>query len=228
MGFWNLIKDIAKKAVIPDSIPHPSTTFPHGPSNVGMAVDMVSELFADTETEGKKAGYIRASKEYKPIYQAMKRRYATAIKEIQQKKENLDSESQKKISYLKRLEKERQKLEIQLNSQASHTAIQYNVSTASIKTWAAMGPSTWQSMDAFNLWERFKKWRRSSYEKEGYEEAQSIYEQKMEMIRQSFEQQKTYLDSQLKEYAKLLSDALKEISETKIQIANLKLLGRDE
>ena len=50
----------------------------------------------------------------------------------------------------------------------------------------------------------------------------------MEMIRQSFEQQKTYLDSQLKEYAELLSDALKEISETKIQIANLKLLGRDE
>lgn len=238
MGFFNLIKDIAKIAAnsekkknpwldhlpgMNDPIPLPPT-LSVGPSTV----DLISELFADTETEGKKAGYIRASKEYKPVYQAMERRYATAIKEITQKKKNLDLESQKKISYLKRLEREKQNLEDQLSSQACHTAKQYNVSPDAVKSWSSMGSSMWINMDSFDLWERFKKWRRSSYEEEGYEEARSIYEQKLETLRQSFEQEKAYLDSQLKEYADFLSDALKEISEIKMQIANLKLLERAE
>lgn len=209
---------------------------PHNPAS-DVAWGLIKEALSDPETDGKKAGYARAAKEYKSVFQAQKRHYKQIIQAIEIEKQACDKESSELISRLQKLEQEKHRLQQKLEAQRSATADKFHISNKELQTTFS-GPSySWATNDPLisiggqKLLEWIHDKRRASYEKEGYAEAAALYNNKLSVLRNSFENQKNELNGKLREYSDLIAEALHEIEVIRIEIANLKLLqnlGEDE
>ena len=204
-------------------------------------IKLGKEVVSDPETEGKEEGYNLAVSKYMPIYQDMKRHYEKVIQDLEETTDDsrqnfstLIARLQKLEAIKSRLEKE---LEKQLEKQLPVIAQQTNTPEEDLKRSVTSPSFSWTSSNIyitandFSILDWIHKKRRAPYVKKGYEEAEAMYKEKMDQLRQSFEYQKSYWHGQLREYALLIYDTLQEIKFIKERIANLQLLeklGEDE
>lgn len=217
MGFFNPLKEVdlfeSRK---------------RGSGSIFDVIEYIGNLNSDPETDGKKDGYKRAAAEYKPVYQKLKKEYKQAISEIQRQKQCYDSESNAKIAYLSKLEKQRDALQEKLETRIRAVVDEEGLSVSDLGS--SLGRSGFikdpYSEITWSILER--KWRRKKAEKEGYLEAKQLYEEKLDVLRRKLEEEKANASRQMKKYADLISDILREIEETQMKIADLKIALGEE
>lgn len=83
-------------------------------------LEKVDMLFTDVETEGKKQGYEKASKEYEQIFRQIENRYKETKKLIESQKNVYGDQYDKLIDKLADLENERDSLQKQVDNKAKH------------------------------------------------------------------------------------------------------------
>ena len=205
---------------------------PGGPSNpaeqVRKVVKTVEALTTDQKTEGKKEGYDDAAQEYEPIYRELEAKYDSLISNIEREKQSFDSRSEVSLAELERLEKERDNLKERLNDKVNTASSSFHVSSSTIFSALNSGSSAFYMSPVFNysildgIIEYKEKERREARRK-GYLEAKRLYEEKIQKLKNHFEEVKANASRQLKQYAEDMGAILEEIHRVKIQIADLEL-----
>lgn len=192
--------------------------------NLFDVVKFVDAVTSDPVTEGKKDGYERAANEYEPIYQELKKEYEQAIAEIQRQRNAYDRQSDESISYLAQLEKERDRMQASVNDKARQVASNYGISVSSLMgSFSSTNVVRDTRWDMMNFITDSRMQKRKVAEKAGYSEAKQLYERKLNSLHDKLNIEKENGSKQLKEYADLIANILKEIENEKIKIADLKI-----
>ena len=129
---------------------------------------------------------------------------------------------------LERLEKERDNLKERLNDKVNTASSSFHVSSSTIFSALNSGSSAFYMSPVFNysildgIIEYKEKERREARRK-GYLEAKRLYEEKIQKLKNHFEEVKANANRQLKQYAEDMGAILEEIHRVKIQIADLEL-----
>lgn len=199
--------------------------FPRRQPNIIDMIGFVGTVLSDPETDGKKDGYVRAAKEYEPIYQGLKKEYDSAILEIQRQKQNFDIESDAQIGYLAQLEKKRDSLQEQFNYKVKQTSSKHGIPVpslmGSLSNACVVRDTSW---DMMRLITDSKLRKRKEAEKAGYSEAKKLYEGKLKSLRDKLEQEKVNGNKKLKDYSELITKVLNEIEDTQMKIADLEIV----
>ena len=196
-------------------------------------IKTVDALITDQKTEGRKEGYADAVLEYKPVYSDLKKKYDKLIADIESKRTDLDVCSDEGLKELVKLEKERDRLKVELNNKAKDTSAAFNVPISSILS--ALNSGSLGLIDSPSIWKYDfrdsiiikKKIERMQARKEGYIEAKVLYEEKMQKLKSHYKKVKADADAKLTDYANRVSALLDEIEKIKLQIADLKIAMGD-
>lgn len=102
-------------------------------------IEKVEMLFTDVETEGKKQGYDRASKEYGKVYCAIETEFLETKKLIEQQKNSYDNKVDALLNKLESLEREKAKLEQQVHSKTQDVSRKFDIPIGDVKRSLASG-----------------------------------------------------------------------------------------
>ncbi|WP_017416456.1 hypothetical protein [Clostridium tunisiense] len=189
-------------------------------------VDKVDMLFTDVETEGKKQGYERASKEYEPIYREIENRYKETTILIKSQKNMYGDESYKLIDRLSVLENERESLEKQVDNKAKQLSKTYNIPLEEVRSAMSCGTLLMPAVNfsILDMIYSYKEKKLKKAEQNGYLEAKDLYEDKIKRLKAELNRLKEKGDEDIKKLVDLISDVLGEIVENQMKIAELRIL----
>ena len=114
--------------------------------------EQIEILFSrDVETKGKKQGYDKAAKEYDSAYKKIAKEFKAAMEYFNEKKSELDQTSDDKIQMLEDFEKEKARLQKQVEQKSKAVSQKYNIPESSLK--ASMAAGTLLISGPATLWE---------------------------------------------------------------------------
>lgn len=197
--------------------------FDRGP-NIIETVDM---LFKDVETEGKKDGYDRASKEYGKIYRALEEEFKQTKELIEQQKKSYNVEIDVLIEKLEQLEKQKEELQRQVNAKVFDVSRKYSIPVGDVKKSLASGTllvGSPYTVDVLYLVYRYKEKKLREAEQRGYVEAKALYEEKIEKLKRELKRLKYNGNKDVQKLVEMISDIFDAITEEQMKIAELKVL----
>ncbi len=167
----------------------------------------------DPVTAGKKAGYARAAEEFRPILASLRRQCTKLKKDHESNRFEFDKYTDHLLKKLKRLEEEKERLKKIRSEKSNEIEEKYGVEIT-------------QALGMFVLdfsW-LFKKYKFNKAEIEGYEEARTIFEEKIKKEKEKIAELKKNCDKETKRAMTLITDILNEIALIKIDIAQIELI----
>lgn len=212
--------------------PHVPTTTTTVPTGIGLGggnildtLEKLDTVLMDVDTEGEKRGYERAAVEYDAAYERIENEYLTAKKMLDQQMVNKDAEATRLISKLQQLEEDKKFLERQVREKTKQVSNKYNIPVSSITQSLNAGTLLigGSGMGVLDLIYHYKSKKLKEAEEKGYAEARSLYRKKIRELKDNLELLKKKGDAELQELAKLITDAIKEISDVETKIAELEI-----
>lgn len=108
--------------------------FDMGPFGTGPdIIDKVDMLFTDAKEEGKKRGYSRAAEEYGKVFRSIESEYKQAKELIESQKNMYDIQSDALIEKLEELEKQKRRLENEVEQKTKAVFEKYDISVSQVK-----------------------------------------------------------------------------------------------
>ena len=212
---------------------HLPTTTTTVPTGIGLGnnsiIDTLEKLdtvLMDVDTEGKKRGYERASAEYDIAYKHIENEYLMAKKMLEQQMASKDAEVSELISKLQQLEEEKRVLERRVREKTKQVSDKYDIPVSSVTQSLSAGTLLIRGAgtEVLDLIYRYKNKKLKDAEEKGYEEARRLYQKKIKELEDNLEKLKNKGNTELQELAKLIADAIKEISVTETKIAELEII----
>ena len=192
-------------------------------------LDKAELILTDAETEGRKRGYEKAATEYERAYQFLEDEYSIAVDFLKDSRELYELRTAELGRKLKRLEREKELLQKELDARAGRIAELYDIPVSQVRACCAGGAlrsgclsdRTQVTFLALDLMYLYKKKKLETAEKEGYEEAREIYEKKLAGLRDNLRRIVAETDEMLRQYAEIYEELLDEITAVKTGIAEL-------
>lgn len=191
-------------------------------------VEKVEMLFTDVETEGKKQGYDRASREYGKVYRAIETEFLETKKLVEQQKNGYDNKADVLINKLESLEREKAELEHQVNSKAHDVSRKFDIPIGDVKkslasgTLLVGGPSV--SVDILGLIYKHKEKKLKEAEQRGYAEARELYENKINKLKAELRRLKENGDRDIQKLISMIDEIFEAIADEQMKIAELRIL----
>lgn len=188
-------------------------------------VDKVGLLFTDVEVEGKKRGYERAAAEYEEAFIRLEKLYKETqdFLEIRIQEENRVADEL--IQKLRALEKEKEKITMEVQIKVSDVASTYHVPETTVAKAFSGGTifninSTLGILD-FVAYKKGKKLCEA--EAKGYIEAKHSFDAKIKQLQQNYEILKRKSEREVQNLLSLIQDILNDIVIEETKIAELKI-----
>lgn len=210
-------------------IPTTNTTVPTriglGGGNILDNLEKLDTVLMDVDTEGVKRGYERAAAEYDAAYERIENEYLTAKKMLDQQMVNKDAEATRLIYKLQQLEEDKKNLERRVREKTKQVSNKYDIPVSSVSQSLASGTLLMggSGTGVLDLIYRYKSKKLKEAEEKGYAEARRLYRKKIRELKDNLELLKKKGNAELQELAKLITDAIKEISDAETKIAELKI-----
>lgn len=206
--------------------------FDMGPFGTGPdIIDKVEMLFTDVEKEGKKKGYSRAAEEYGKVFRSIESEYKQAKELIESQKNMYDMQSDALIEKLEALEKQKRRLENQVEQKTKAVSEKYDISVSQVKeglnsSTGLIASEPWGSPGSILLDiaydHKVKKLREA--ERDGYLEAKKLYEEKIGKLKKELEELKRKGSAEIQEMSNMIIEILDAIADEQMKIAELKIL----
>ena len=206
--------------------------FDMGPFGTGPdIIDKVEMLFTDVEKEGKKKGYSRAAEEYGKVFRSIESEYKQAKELIESQKNMYDMQSDALIEKLEALEKQKRRLENQVEQKTKAVSEKYDISVSQVKeglnsSTGLIASEPWGSPGSILLDiaydHKVKKLREA--ERRGYSEAKKLYEEKIGKLKKELEELKRKGSAEIQEMSNMIIEILDAIADEQMKIAELKIL----
>lgn len=187
-------------------------------------LEKIDTILTDVDTEGEKRGYERAAAEYDAAYERIENEYLTAKKLLDQQMANKDAEASRLISKLQHLEEDKKNLERRVREKTKQVSNKYDIPVSSVLQSLASGTLLMGGTGVLDLIYRYKSKKLKEAEEKGYAEARRLYKKKIRELKDNLELLKKKGDAELQELAKLITDAIKEISDAETKIAELEIV----
>lgn len=100
----------------------------------------------------------------------------------------------------------------------------YDVSLSKVSDLLSQGIISSNQISLIELIYNYKKKKMLKAEREGYIEARNIYIEKIKELKNNLERLRIKNDKELKELISIIRDALREISNLEVEIAEMKIL----
>lgn len=206
--------------------------FDMGPFGTGPdIIDKVEMLFTDVEKEGKKKGYSRAAEEYGKVFRSIESEYKQAKELIESQKNMYDMQSDALIEKLEALEKQKRRLENQVEQKTKAVSEKYDISVSQVKeglnsSTGLIASEPWGSPGSILLDiaydHKVKKLREA--ERDGYLEAKKLYEEKIGKLKKELEELKRKGSAKIQEMSNMIIEILDAIADEQMKIAELEIL----
>lgn len=195
-------------------------------SNPGIG-EKIEMLFTDVETEGKKRGYDRASREYAEAYRKIEKEFSETMNLIENQKNTYGRQAYQFIEHLEELEKEREYLKNLINSKVKDVSKKYHISESKIMDSVSSGTLLYDGPGRIGLLDiiySYKEKKLREAEQRGYAEAKELYESKIQNLKDELKRLKEKGDSEIRTLLHQISQILDAIAEEEMKIAELKIL----
>ena len=201
----------------------PDITDPLGIKKTKKQVEM---LFKDVETEGKKQGYVRASKEYESAFRRVENEYRETKKILDNDIMSNDEKIEALLVELERLEERRNKLEKKVKTKTQNVSDTYDIPIEQINTSMASGTLIMgtPSFSALDIICSYKERKMQKAEERGYQEARELYLEKIEKLKVKLEELKKKSSKKLKELTDMAKEIMSDIADEELKIAELQIL----
>ena len=217
-------------------------------------IDKVEMLFTDAKEEGKKRGYSLAAEEYGKAFRSIESEYKQAKELIESQKNMYDMQSDALIEKLEELEKQKRRLENQVEQKTKAVLEKYDISVSQVKRRlnSAVDLTASESVEkghspaavlvglilseSMKMRERdssksildmvydYKVKKLLSAEMNGYLEAKKIYEEKIGKLKKELEELKRKGSAEIQEISNMIIEILDAIADEQMKIAELKIL----
>ncbi len=186
------------------------------------------------EEEGKKAGYSRAAEEYGKVFRSIESEYKQAKELIESQKNMYDIQSDALIEKLEALEKQKRRLENQVEQKTKAVSEKYDISVSQVKrglnynycnkfmNGPVNGPESILLDIAIACDRKVKKLREA--ERRGYSEAKKVYEEKIGKLKKELEELKRKGSAEIQEMSDMIIEILDAIADEQMKIAELEIL----
>lgn len=193
-----------------------------GPS----VMDKIELMFTDVGTEGRKQGYVRAAEEYDKAYAVIEAEYAAALEMAEEVHAMYSSEADRLNAELRRLEAKRERLDKERERKIGMIATAYGISTGTVRSACVGGTgiNTGVNICLFELAYRAKSAKLERAEREGYEEAKKIHEEKLEVLRRDFQTAKAKARAASRKYMAMIEETLSSIAREQTEITELSMM----
>ena len=226
-----------------------------GPFGTGPdIIDKVEMLFTDVEKEGKKKGYSRAAEEYGKVFRSIESEYKQTKELIESQKNMYDIQSDALIEKLEELEKQKRRLENEVEQKTKAVFEKYDISVSQVKRGlnSAVDLTAPESVEKGHnpaavlvglivsesriLRERdssgsildmvydYKVKKLLSAELDGYLKAKKIYEEKIGKLKKELEELKRKGSAEIQEMSNMIIEIIDAIADEQMKIAELKIL----
>lgn len=192
-------------------------------------IDKVEMLFTDVEEEGRKRrkrGYSRAAEEYGKVFRSIESEYKQAKELIESQKNMYDIQSDALIEKLEALEKQKRRLENQVEQKTKAVSEKYDIPISAVKECIAsnsmIGMSVTMSILGAIYDHKEKKLREA--EERGYSEAKKLYEEKIGKLKKELEELKRKGSAEIQEMSNMIIEILDAIADEQMKIAELEIL----
>lgn len=194
-------------------------------------IDKVEMLFTDVEEEGKKKGCSRAAEEYSKVFRYIESEYKQAKELIESQKNMYDIQSDALIEKLEALEKQKRRLENQVEQKTKAVSEKYDISVSQVKeglnsSTGLIASEPWGSPGSILLDiaydHKVKKLREA--ERDGYLKAKKLYEEKIGKLKKELEELKRKGSAEIQEMSNMIIEILDAIADEQMKIAELKIL----
>lgn len=197
-------------------------------------IDKVEMLFTDVEEEGRKRrkrGYSRAAEEYGKVFRSIESEYKQAKELIESQKNMYDMQSDALIEKLEALEKQKRRLENQVEQKTKAVSEKYDISVSQVKeglnsSTGLIASEPWGSPGSILLDiaydHKVKKLREA--ERRGYSEAKKLYEEKIGKLKKELEELKRKGSAEIQEMSNMIIEILDAIADEQMKIAELEIL----
>ncbi len=209
------VRDIETKARIQESKGEKSKM---KPMYIGTG-PMIS--IVDVETEGKKRGYNKAVKEYEPIFREIENQYYETKKTIEEEKNNYGLKSDRLITRLEELEKEKDALQRAVNERLEKLSKEYNIPVGKLSGSLALGGNT---LGLLGILLSYSDRKLKKSEEQGYIDAKELYEEKISRLKRDLNALKNKGAREINDLVNLISEVHSEIAENKMRIAQLQIM----
>ena len=217
-------------------------------------IDKVEMLFTDVEEEGRKRGYSRAAEEYGKVFRSIESEYKQAKELIESQKNMYDIQSDALIEKLEELEKQKRRLENEVEQKTKAVFEKYDISVSQVKRGlnSAVDLTAPESVEKGHnpaavlvglivsesriLRERdssgsildmvydYKVKKLLSAELDGYLKAKKIYEEKIGKLKKELEELKRKGSAKIQEMSNMIIEILDAIADEQMKIAELEIL----
>lgn len=217
-------------------------------------IDKVDMLFTDAKEEGKKRGYSRAAEEYGKAFRSIESEYKQTKELIESQKNMYDIQSDALIEKLEELEKQKRRLENEVEQKTKAVFEKYDISVSQVKRGlnSAVDLTAPESVEKGDnpaavlvglivsesriLRERdssgsildmvydYKVKKLLSAELDGYLKAKKIYEEKIGKLKKELEELKRKGSAEIQEMSDMIIEILDAIADEQMKIAELEIL----
>ena len=225
-------------------------TFQTGPN----IIDKVDMLFTDAKEEGKKRGYSRAAEEYGKAFRSIESEYKQTKELIESQKNMYDIQSDALIEKLEELEKQKRRLENEVERKTKAVFEKYDISVSQVKRGlnSAVDLTAPESVEKGHnpaavlvglivsesriLRERdssgstldmvydYKVKKLLSAELDGYLKAKKLYEEKIGKLKKELEELKRKGSAEIQKMSNMIIEILDAIADEQMKIAELEIL----
>lgn len=198
-------------------------------------IDKVEMLFTDAEEEERKKGYSRAAEEYGKVFRSIESEYKQAKELIESQKNMYDMQSDALIEKLEALEKQKRRLENQVEQKTKAVSEKYDIPVSQVKSglnssngfiasepWGSPGSILLDIVLDIAYNHKAKKLREA--ERRGYSEAKKLYEEKIGKLKKELEELKRKGSAEIQEMSNMIIEILDAIADEQMKIAELEIL----
>lgn len=217
-----LFDSMFKTTILSSRNPMDSILKNDGPS----LIDKLDMLLTDVETEGKKQGYDKAAREYSVAFDAIESEYKSAREMIDNQKKENDEKSELLIQKYEELVRTREELQSKVSSKTNEVSQKYNTSPGVILQAIAGGNvfAPTPQIDILGLIYSHKEKKLREAERQGYAEAEELYEKKIFSLQRELDVLKEKGNAEIRRLVSLTADVLSAISDEQMKIAALRIM----
>lgn len=179
------------------------------------------QIYIDAE----KRGYVKASEEYKTVFNKIQEEYSKAKQEFERIIRDEDSYSEHLISQYEELVLIRKRLEAEVEKRAEMIADKCGISTNTLMSSISDNLfSITSNYDLLSILRNYQEKKMLEAECKGYARAKKNYEKKIYALKQEFEELQSLSNQKIEEIHSLITDVLNAISDEHMKIAALKII----
>ena len=189
-------------------------------------IQELETLFEDVETEGKKQGYERASREYEQAVCAIKKEYESMKYIFDNERLSKEARVDQLIDRLKILEEKHKELQKEISLQEKKFSQRFDVPIQEIQKSREIGSVVERrnmAVDMLDLACMYKSGKKRDAEKRGYQEAKEEYIKKISILKENLKRIKIKGEAEMNQLTSLIDEVWEEIIKEETRIAELKI-----